>query len=112
MKREKRLALLRAEAEAARLKLELTKVEEEEQALAAHDIRVADVIEHLEEGVSKSTAASACSVLPPSVPSTDLGWSQVNPSSNPLFFEFLRDFPGTGLPNVLPKSPLAISCSS
>lgn len=124
-KRQKRLALLAAEAEVARLRLEIAQAEEEEQAFAAHDTRVADVMEALEREASKSRVASASSVAPPSVPSTDLGWSQADPSLvDPSSFDlsaFLVDFeplvPGrgcseTGFPAAFAESPSAVPCSS
>lgn len=66
---EKRLALLRSEAETARLRLELAEVESREQEFARRDLAV--------EKVQRKESDNSSAVLPSDIPGpvADMGWS-------------------------------------
>jgi hypothetical protein len=91
-KREKRLALLRVEAEAARLRVELAEAEGRERAFADRDYRVQSAIDSAQEVAKPEGTEPIVSPGPLQPEPSDLGWLQadVDPSSifDPNAFDF------------------------
>jgi hypothetical protein len=91
-KREKRLALLRAEAEVARLRLEVAETEARERAFADRDHAILSLQDRAKEQAEGDSAPGTDLLatelsLPGS--STDLGWLQADASFDPFSDYFL-----------------------
>src|SRR5215216_1428264 len=115
-KRKKRLALLRAEEEAARLRREIAEAEELEHSYADRDLAILAVQDKLQEkGETDNNSAPGSGRPEPSIPSplADPGWSQaefdfsclssVSWSASDLEFFFPDTSGGTPVP--VPCSP-------
>jgi len=118
-KREKRLALLRSEAEVARLRLELAEAEDRERSYANQDLRVLSVIDSAQEmDDPKGTETSGGPSTPqPEPTSADLGWLQADPLSDlfdPLLLDFSSFLATAGLPSpgAADDTSVPVSCSS
>lgn len=91
-KRQKRLALLRAEAEVARLRLEVAETEALERAYADRDhaiLSLQDRAKEQAEGDSAPGTDFLTTELSLPGPLTDLGWLQADASFDPSFDYFL-----------------------
>ncbi|EMD84804.1 hypothetical protein COCHEDRAFT_1119076 [Bipolaris maydis C5] len=84
-KRQKRLALLRAEAEVARLRLEVAETEALERSYADRDHAILSLQDRAKEQAEGSSApGTGLPLVEPSLsgPSTDLGWLQADSSGS------------------------------
>jgi hypothetical protein len=117
-KREKRLALLRAEADAARLRVELAEAESLERAFADQDYRVQRVIDSAQE-VEKPEGTEP-NVLPGllQLGPSDLGGLQADIDSSSIFDPSVFDFSSFLVDSVPQRSDSAggsrspVPCSS
>jgi hypothetical protein len=115
-KREKRLALLRAEAEVARLRLEVAETEARERAFADRDHAILSLQDRAKEQAEGNSAPGTDFLATePSLPglSTDLGWLQADASFDPFsdYFLSLED-PVLASLGVSGGTQVPVTCSS
>lgn len=115
-KREKRLALLRAEAEVARLRLEVAETEALERSYADRDHAILSLQDRAKEQAEGNSAPGTdFPTTEPSLPgpSTDLGWLQADASFDPSFDYFLSlEDPVLASLGVSGGTQVPVTCSS